>query len=90
MHTPKEGPVPKSYSLFLIAILAGGGWYFTKGPGQGKLGDVIASISQGQFGSQGQGQPGGTQYPPAGNYANYGNYPAPPSYGSQPATAHIP
>ena len=35
--------MPRSYPLFLVAILAGGGWYFTKGPGAGKFGDVLAS-----------------------------------------------
>ena len=30
--------MPRSYSLFLIAALFGGGWYFTTGPGAGKLG----------------------------------------------------
>lgn len=84
---PKEGLVPKSYPLFLIAILAGGGWYFTKGPGQGKLGDIFASVSQGQFGRQGQGQYGGMQYPSAGNY---GSYPAPSTYGAPPAGGQFP
>src|SRR5262245_30938215 len=79
---PMEGPVPKSYPLFLIAILFGGGWYFTKGPGQVKLGDIFASFSQGQSGAQRQGQYGGTQSPQAGNYGNYSGYPAPASYGA--------
>jgi endonuclease/exonuclease/phosphatase family metal-dependent hydrolase len=84
---PKEGPVPKSYPLFLVAILAGGGWYFTKGPGQGKLGDIFAAATQGQSHAQGQGQYGGTQFPSAGNY---NNYPAPPSYGVGPSGTQIP
>jgi endonuclease/exonuclease/phosphatase family metal-dependent hydrolase len=90
---PKEGPVPKSYTFFLIAVLAGGGWYFTTGPGQGKLGDIFAAVSRGQSGAQGQGQPGGMQNPPSGNYANYGNYnnyPAPSSYGAPPAGTQVP
>lgn len=87
---PKEGPVPKSYPLFLIAILAGGGWYFTKGPGQGKLGDIFASISQGQSGGQRQGQYGGGQYPSAPNYGNYNGYPAPSSYGAPPSGTQVP
>jgi endonuclease/exonuclease/phosphatase family metal-dependent hydrolase len=82
--------VPKSYSVFLIAILAGGGWYFTKGPGAGKLGDVVHQISQGQFGSPSQpGQPG-SQYAPNGNYTNYGGSPHPnyqaPNYSQVPAS----
>jgi endonuclease/exonuclease/phosphatase family metal-dependent hydrolase len=42
--------VPRSYSLFLIAMLAGGGWFFTKGPGQGNLGKILSAYSQSQTG----------------------------------------
>ena len=47
---PTEGFVPRSYSLFLIAILAGGGWFFTKGPGKGNLGKILSAYSQSQGG----------------------------------------
>jgi deoxyribonuclease-1-like protein len=42
--------VPRSYSAFLIAILAGGGWFFTKGPGHGNFGKIISAYSQSQGG----------------------------------------
>jgi deoxyribonuclease-1-like protein len=38
--------VPRSYSLFLLVLLAGGGWYFTQGPGAGKLGQVFQAVQQ--------------------------------------------
>lgn len=82
---PKEGPVPRSYHLFLIAILAGGGWYFTKGPGNGHFGEVFTKVTQGQFGSLGQ-QAGVGQNAPAGNLPP-GSY---PSYPTQPAAAPMP
>jgi endonuclease/exonuclease/phosphatase family metal-dependent hydrolase len=43
---PTEGLVPRSYSVFLIAMLAGGGWYFTAGPGAGKFGAVLTTAAQ--------------------------------------------
>jgi deoxyribonuclease-1-like protein len=86
---PKEGPVPRSYPLFLVALLSAGGWYFTKGPGTGKFGEFFTAVTQGQFGTQGQ--IGGGQYAPNG-YPNggYGNYPSNPNYPSQPAAAQMP
>lgn len=43
--------MPRSYTLLLIAALAGGGWYFTSGPGAGKLGQILsATPQQGGFG----------------------------------------
>jgi deoxyribonuclease-1-like protein len=45
--------VPRSYSLFLIALIFGGGWYFTSGPGKGKLGQILTTAQQqGGFGQQ--------------------------------------
>lgn len=90
--------MPRSYSAFLIAVLAAGGWYFTKGPGAGKLPEIIAQVSQGKFGGQSQnGQPPNTQFPPAGNYANYGGAPnasyqnyQQPGYPSQPGYNQVP
>jgi deoxyribonuclease-1-like protein len=50
---PMEGLVPRSYSLFLIALIFGGGWYFTTGPGKGKLGQILTTAQQqGGFGQQ--------------------------------------
>lgn len=69
--------MPRSYTLFLIAILAGGGWFFTKGPGKGNFGKVLSSFSQTQ-GSRSQAAPG---YAPPG-YA--------PSYQGPPPGAQIP
>ena len=88
--------MPRSYNLLLIALLAGGGWYFTKGPGTGKLSDFLASItqpgqpaSQGQFGGPYSGY--GGQYPQGGGYQPTSSYPAqqapaqvPVSYNAQP------
>ena len=51
--------MPRSYSLFLIAMLFGGGWYFTTGPGAGKLGQILNTAQQ---------QGGFGQSAPAGNY----------------------
>jgi endonuclease/exonuclease/phosphatase family metal-dependent hydrolase len=61
-HMPTEGFVPRSYSLFLIAILAGGGWFFTKGPGKGNLGKILSTFSQ---------PPGGQNQAPAGYVPSY-------------------
>lgn len=88
----------RSYPIILVAILAGGGWYFTKGPGAGKLPEFINQISQGKIPGQGQngGQApiGGGQYPPAGNYANYGGSSSPgyqtPNYQPQPNYNQVP
>ena len=87
--------MPRSYPLFLIALLAGGGWFFTKGPGNGKFGEIIASIAQGQFGSQGQaggGQNAPPGYYPSNQYPTYPQQPAatpaiPANYGGQPVAA---
>src|SRR5262245_16493204 len=50
---PREGLVPRSYQLFLIALIFGGGWYFTTGPGKGKLGEILsAARPQGGFAQQ--------------------------------------
>jgi deoxyribonuclease-1-like protein len=43
--------VPRSYSIFLVAILAGGGWFFTKGPGAGKFPEYVAKLKQFQASS---------------------------------------
>jgi endonuclease/exonuclease/phosphatase family metal-dependent hydrolase len=45
-----EGPVPRSYSALLIALMAAGGWYFTSGPGAGKLGAILTTAAQSQNG----------------------------------------
>jgi deoxyribonuclease-1-like protein len=89
LRLPKERPVPRSYPLLLIAILAGGGWYFTKGPGKGNFGTFLNSISQSQNGG---GQNGGNSPPgyagPGYNTPSYnppGYTPAYPAYPSQPA-----
>ena len=97
---PKEGPVPRSYPTLLVAILAAGGWYFSKNPG--KLHEFIAAISQRQ-GTSGQAAPGGyfpTSNPyPANSYPtnSYPTYPSqqPPvpvqtNYNGQPAAPAAP
>lgn len=43
--------MPRSYTVFLIAILSGGGWFFTKGPGAGKLPEYVAKLQQMQASS---------------------------------------
>lgn len=77
--------MPRFYSLFLIAILAGGGWYFTKGPGTGKFGQLLStaqqSLSQGS--SYGQTTPAGPLQP-AGMPTNYGGQAAPVAPTPQP------
>jgi deoxyribonuclease-1-like protein len=87
-YTPGEGSVPRSYPMLLIAILAAGGWYFTKGPGQGKFGDFLASVTKGQ---------NSTQNTPGGNFPPYQGYPsqqpAAPiqaNYNGQPAAPAAP
>ncbi|MEX2306128.1 MAG: endonuclease/exonuclease/phosphatase family protein [Pirellulales bacterium] len=79
--------MPRSYSLFLIAILAGGGWFFIKGPGQGNLGKILSAYSQSRsrqsqspfgFTPPYQGPSSGTQIP--AQYASQAApAPAPPS-----------
>jgi exonuclease III len=74
-----EGPVPRIYSAFLIAILALGGWYFTNGPGKGKLGQILADATQPHGGQS------SAAYPPPyaapqitpGQPTNYGGQSAP-------------
>jgi exonuclease III len=97
---PGEGPVPKSYPALLAAIIAAGGWYFTKGPGTGKFGDLVNSIthsqnSGGQFGQQGNfpQNPPYSAYPSppnaapiSTNYANYGSQPTTPVATTPPPT----
>jgi endonuclease/exonuclease/phosphatase family metal-dependent hydrolase len=65
--------VPRSYSIFLIAILAGGGWFFTKGPGAGKFPEYLAMLKQGQNSAAPNGQS-----PPAGQATLPGYYTAQP------------
>lgn len=38
--------MPRSYAVFLVAILAGGGWFFTSGPGAGKFPAYVAKLKQ--------------------------------------------
>jgi endonuclease/exonuclease/phosphatase family metal-dependent hydrolase len=55
-----EGPVPRIYPAFLIAILALGGWYFVSGPGKGKLGQILADATKQRH----AGGPAPAAYPP--------------------------
>src|SRR6478752_1325429 len=73
-HMPKEGPVPKSYPVVLVALMSAGGWYFTKGPGAGKLGDIATAVSKGQYTQAAQILTGPSSQP-----ASYGNYSSNPS-----------
>ena len=80
--------MPRSYSVLLILILAGGGWYFTKGPGAGKFGQILATATQSQGGS-GQNQPASS--PPyqgsqlaAEQPAGFSGQAAPPAAPPQP------
>ena len=66
---PKEGPVPKSYPVLLVALMSAGGWYFTKGPGR-QIGRCRDRRFKGQYDQIGQIIAGPS--PPA---AGYGNYP---------------
>lgn len=77
-----EGPVPRSYSVFLIAILAGGGWYFTKGPGTGKFGDIVSKVIQNRNGQGYSAQPG--------YYSSYPTQQSPPSIPAQYASQSTP
>ncbi len=93
---PGEGPVPKSYPALMAAIIAAGGWYFTKGPGAGQLPDVVNKVLQsqnasGQYGQQGgYSQFGGAQGPAyqSQSYPTQSYQPQVPanyaSYGNQP------
>jgi deoxyribonuclease-1-like protein len=72
--------VPKSYPMFLVAILAAGGWYFSKNPG--KFNEFVAAIKQSQNGTT-QNAPGG--YFPQNQ--SFPQYPAQqPAYPSQQPT----
>lgn len=77
--------------MLLMAIVAAGGWYFTKGPGQGKFGDFVASLTQkqngnGQIGAPGfnPGYPTYPQQPATPVQANYNGQPAIPSASAPP------
>jgi deoxyribonuclease-1-like protein len=78
--------VPRSYPMLLAAIIAAGGWYFTKGPGAGKFPDFLNSITHSQTGGGQFGQPGSfpqnsaypTQQPATPVQANYNGQPAMP------------
>ena len=94
-----EGPVPRSYSVFLVAILAGGGWFFTKGPGAGKFPEYVAKLKQFQASSDPTNQsPTQTSTPLPGYYtaqpqlqpaapvqAQYANYGQPTAPAAAPA-----
>jgi endonuclease/exonuclease/phosphatase family metal-dependent hydrolase len=76
--------VPRSYPLFLVALLSAGGWYFTKGPGAGKLGDVATAVSKGQYSQIGQILAAPSSQPTGiGGYSPTSNY---PTYQSQPVS----
>jgi hypothetical protein len=72
--------VPRSYSVFLIAILAGGGWFFTKGPGKGKLPEYLATLKQSQAST--------TNQPAVANQPLPGYYTAAPPQPASPVQAH--
>jgi deoxyribonuclease-1-like protein len=91
--------VPKSYPALLAAIVAAGGWYFTKGPGAGQFPQFINSITHSQtagtqFGPQQGGFPQSPSYsgyptqpsaaPVPANYSNYGNQPTTPVAAAPP------
>ena len=69
--------MPRSYSAFLIVILAAGGWYLSKGTGTGGLKQFLSQaqqkFSQGNFGQQ----PGVSPLPSAGSPFNYNTQVAP-------------
>jgi endonuclease/exonuclease/phosphatase family metal-dependent hydrolase len=93
--------VPRSYSVFLIAILAGGGWFFTKGPGQGKLPEYLAKLKQVQGNASATTPSPNLTPPPLPQYytatpavpanapvqAQYANYGAPVNPAPAPAPA---
>jgi exonuclease III len=77
----------------LIAILAGGGWFFTGGPGAGKFGDYVAKLKQLQSSTGAPAPAPAVSQPLPGYYA-----PSPPpqspsipaqyaNYGQAPAAA---
>jgi len=76
--------VPRSYSMFLVAILAGGGWFFTKGPGTGKFGQYVNTAKQ----TLSQATSGQTA--PAGYYPNYPSSQSSASIPAIPATYGVP
>ncbi len=91
-YMPKEGPVPKSYPVVLVALMTAGGWYFTKGPGAGKLGDVATAVSKGQYAQAAQILTGpGSQPASYGNYSSYPNAPSynSPNYQTQPVSTQV-
>ncbi|MCI0334682.1 MAG: endonuclease/exonuclease/phosphatase family protein [Planctomycetes bacterium] len=61
--------MPRSYSVFLIAILAGGGWFFTTGPGKGKFGDILKVVTQNQSSPNTNPQVNANQSPLPGYYS---------------------
>ncbi len=61
--------MPRSYSVFLIAILAGGGWFFTTGPGKGKFGDILKNVTQNQSAANTNPQVNANQTPLPGYYS---------------------
>jgi deoxyribonuclease-1-like protein len=75
--------VPRSYSVFLVAVLAGGGWFFTTGPGAGKFPEYMAKLKQLQGNSNSI-----TQAPTAAQPPLPGYYTAnPPQQGAAPVQA---
>ena len=93
--------MPKSYPALLAAIVAAGGWYFTKGPGAGQLPQLINSITHSQTtgGPNQYGQQPSYPQTPSYNGSYNGSAPqqsAPPvpanyaSYGNQPAAPLTP
>jgi deoxyribonuclease-1-like protein len=74
--------VPKSYPMVLVALATAGSWYFTKGPGAGKFGEVASAVSKGNYSQIGQ----ILSIPGAQPTGYTGNAPASsfPTYQSQP------
>lgn len=89
--------MPRSYPMLLVAILAAGGWYFTKGPGAGKFPEFINSITHPQqTGYQTGNGNFFPQYPPNGSATN-NPYPSPQTatpvpanYNGQPVRPPVP
>ncbi len=93
-HVPNgEGLVPRSFSAIVVAVLAGGGWFFTSGPGAGKFPEYVAKLKQLQGNASSWTQSSATPQPPLPGYytanppmqspsvpAQFSNYaqPAPP------------
>ncbi len=82
--------MPRSYPMLLVAILAAGGWYFTKGPGQGKFPDFVKSITQSQSGNGQFGAPGFNQSYPSYPTSQQPAAPMQTNYGGQPAVPAAP